>query len=240
MEILRQEAPRLLGRAILPVAKIGQTGGTVFLFNYLVEQGRAGQGDRVATFLVTTRSVASGLVATLGLVRHMISPPGHASDELAFPRWSGQWLRPADDRIDVALLPFAHLEEHARRKGWTWDTQQVTDGMLPKPGEQLSILIDEVAAYGYEPQLATGLADWKPVLRPVSLQHMPGGAVGANGAQAVLPGAPVVALAPRPGGYRFVVAGMTGTPAASDDGTPQPFIPGAEIRAAAREIFEHG
>jgi len=84
MEILQQKAPRLLGRAILPVAKIGQTGGTVFLFNYLVEQGRAGQGKKFVTFLVTTRGVASGPAATLGLVRHMISPPGYASDELAF------------------------------------------------------------------------------------------------------------------------------------------------------------
>jgi hypothetical protein len=240
MEILQQEAPRLLGRAILPVAKIGHTGGTVFLFNYLVEQGRAGHGDKVATFLVTTRGVASGPAATLGLARHMISPQGHASDELAFPQWSDQWLRPADNQIDLALLPFAHLKDHARRKGWTWDTQQVTDGMLPKPGEQLSLLVDEIAVYGYEPQPARGLADWKPVLRPVSLQHMPDGAVGVSSAQTVLPGAPVVALAPRPSGYRFVVAGITGSPTASGDGTTQPFIPGAEIRAAAQEIFEHG
>ena len=113
--------------------------------------------------------------------------------------------------------------------------------MLPKPGEELSILVDEVAVYGYEPQSAKSLADCKPVLRPVSFQDMPGGSVGVNGAQAVLPGAPIVALAPRPSGYRFVVAGMTGSPTASSDGTtPQPFIPGAEIRTAAQEIFERG
>ena len=241
MEILQQQVPRLLGRAILPVEKPGHAGGTVMLFNYLVEQQRAGHGDRVVTLLVPTRGVASGPAATLGLVRHMISPPGRASDELAFPGWSGHWLRPADDHIDLALLPFAHLDNHARRKGWTWDTQQVTDGMLPKPGEQLSVLADEVAVYGYETQPAANLADRKPVLRPVSLQLMPAGTVGVDGAQTVLPGAPVVALAPRPSGYRFVVAGLAGSPIAGDDGmTLRPLIPAAEIRTAAQEIFERG
>jgi hypothetical protein len=75
----------------------------------------------------------------------------------------------------------------------------------------------------------------------VSFQDMPGGSLGVNGAQTVLPGAPIVALAPRPGGYRFVVAGMTGSPTVSGGGTtPPPFIAGAEIRTAAQEIFEHG
>ncbi len=242
MEILQQEVPRRLGRALLPVEKSGQAGGTVFLFNYLVEPGRAGHGDKVAAFLVTTRGVAGGPIATLGLVRRMISPPGRASDELAFPQWSDQWIRPADDQIDVAILPFAHLEDHGRRTGWAWTTQEVTDGMLLKPGEQLSVLGDELAAYGYEAQPAKGLADWTPALRPVSFQQAPHGTVSIDGARAVLPGAPVVAVAPRPGGYaRFVVAGMVGSRAAGGDGaTPRPFIPGAVIRAAAQEIFERG
>src|SRR5258708_26351283 len=98
--------------------------------------------------------------------------------------------------------------------------------MLPKPGEQLSVLADEVAVYGYEPQPATNLADRNPVLRPVSLQLMPASTVGVAGAQTVLPGAPVVALAPRPNGYQFLVAGLAGSPLASDDRTPlRPRLP---------------
>jgi hypothetical protein len=70
---------------------------------------------------------------------------------------------------------------------------------------------------------------------------MPAGTVGVDGAQTVLPGAPVVALAPRPSGYRFVVAGLAGSPIAGDDGmTLRPLIPAAEIRTAGQEIFERG
>jgi hypothetical protein len=243
VEILQREAPRLLERAILPLEPDAEhpSGATVFLFNHLLNPGTtAGADERVLTFLITCRSNVNGPVGELGIPRHMARYPDRACEVLLFTHWADQWSRPADSNIDVALLPFFHLESHARRKGWEWNTQEVTDGMLLQPAEQVPALADEPAAYGYEPSQLRNPAHQRPVLRPISFQHLPNGTPGVAGTPASFAGAPVIALTPRPdGNARFVVAGMIGSPNSTDATSPNPFTPAPQIRTAAAETYRH-
>jgi hypothetical protein len=164
------------------------SGATVFLFNHLLNSGTtAGADERVLTFLITCRSNVNGQVGELGIARHMARDPDRASEVLLFTHWADQWSRPADSNIDVALLAFFHLESHARRKGWEWNTQEVTDGMLLQSAEQVPVLADELAAYGYEPSQLRNPAHQRPVLRPISFQHLPNGAPGVVGTPAIGP-----------------------------------------------------
>jgi hypothetical protein len=114
------------------------------------------------------------------------------------------------------------------------------DGTLLQSAEQVPVLTDELAAYGYEPSQLRNPAHQRPVLRPISLQRLPNGAPDVVGTPASFAGAPVIALTPRPdGNARFVVAGMIGSPNSTDAASPNPFTPAPQIRAAAAETYRH-
>lgn len=237
MEILPDEVPARLGRSLLAVDLGDGHGANAFLFNHLVEKGPPDGMDSVLTFLVTTRAVASRPTASVVLARHMIKPIGAAMDLLAFPRWPTMWKHAANDTPAIAMMPFLHLEEHGRSKGWSWDTQEVTDGMLLAPGAPLEVRTDEFAAYGYEADVGP---DRRPALHSVGLAPRPDGSAGIVGAAALLPGALVIGLAPvGDGNLRFVVAGVIGSAEAGDlPSTPRPMVAGSEIRRVAQEIFD--
>jgi len=219
-----KEAPDLVGRAMVPIRKDDGTQGCAVIFNHLVDTAP----DRVLTFLVTPRGVASGARASVVLPPHMIDAPHGAPATLTVDGWSEQWERTANHRIDLAFLPFYRLAE----PGWAWDAQEVTDGMLLGPNERLTILGDELAAIGYD-------GGTMPSVRPVSVERRPDGAPGVFAPRTMAPGALIVALTPAGAGEaRFVVVGLVGAADPDDDhGTPRPIIPAWLIRQAAQEIF---
>lgn len=241
MEILRREASHRLERALLPVEPNSghPSGGTLFLFNYLIDQVTTGEGvgDRVMTFLVTSGSTATGEVAGLGLSRHMLDDPEVASDMLLFTNWSEQWHSPGGLEADAALLPFFHLEAHARGKGWRWRTQEVTEGMLLDDLD-VPFVGNEFAAYGYELQSGSTIAQQRPVLHPISFERLPNGSPGVVGPPASFSGAPILALTPRTdSNLRFVVAGMVGSTTSVDGQTHLLFTPAPTIRDAAAKLY---
>src|SRR5690242_10449085 len=152
VEILRRELPRALSKAVLAVEPGAghPAGGTLFLFNYLISAATAEDPDTFLTFVVTADAVTAGSFAGLVMPRHMVSEPDTASDMLAFVGWADQWYRPKQDGSDVALMPFAELQQHAASKGWHWITQEVTDGMLLGLDDPLDVYGDELVAYGYQ------------------------------------------------------------------------------------------
>ena len=239
MQIL-SEATHRLEQAILALEpdEGHPHGGTMFLFNHLLPPTGTGEPvDRVVTFLVTSAEAASGGLGRLTMARHMVDAPD-AAEVLLFRDWSDQWLRPTDPNADVAVLPFAHLDNHAARKGWNWTTQEVTDGMLLKPADRVAVLPGELAVYGYEPS-QLGSAAQRPSVRPVGIESLPNGSVGVVGAPASFTGAPVIALAELPDGYaRFVVAGLVGSSTHADPAAPRPLVPASLIRTAAAQVAD--
>jgi hypothetical protein len=172
--------------------------------------------------------VAAGERASLVLAPHMIEAPDGAPAELSIDAWSQQWERTANHRTDLALLPFYRLAE----PGWSWDVQEVTDGMLLRPDERLTLLGDELAAVGYD-------GGAMPSVRPVSIERRPDGTPGVFAPRTMAPGSLIVALSPAgQGTARFVVVGLVGAADSADEhGLPRPIIPGWLVRQAGREIF---
>ncbi len=146
MEILLREVPALLGRALLLLmpGPNRAVGGTAFLYNHLVNRGSDDEPDAYVTFLITARSMTTGEYGFLGIPRHMVSDPD-AAEHLVFRDWSHAWQHPADERFGLAALPYYHLAVHAERKGWSWRTDEVTDGMLHS-GDRLAVWRGELAA----------------------------------------------------------------------------------------------
>jgi len=117
VKFLEQVAPQLLERALLRLRPDDghRDGGTLFLFNHLIERAADG-GDLVLTFLVTSRHAANGPLGRIALSRHMVDDPEGASDELVVRDWAGVWSPRSDERPDVVVWPFFGLEEHAQRR----------------------------------------------------------------------------------------------------------------------------
>ncbi|MDO3702110.1 hypothetical protein Q3W71_10515 [Micromonospora sp. C28SCA-DRY-2] len=110
------ELCQLVGRAILPFRGIGQvpaTAGTAFFFR-----------DPVGEYLLTADALTDAPLGELGLRASLTEPAGAAGDVVPAPE---SWLHRTE--IGVAILPTAGLHEDARRAGWRWRTQQVTDGV---------------------------------------------------------------------------------------------------------------
>lgn len=184
--------------------------------------------------------MTTGEYGFLGIPRHVVSDPGTA-EHLVFQGWSHAWQYPADRRVGLAALPHYHLAAHAERKGWSWLTDEVTDGML-HCGDQLAVWRGELAAYSYEADGATGIARQQPVLRAVDIVPARDGTPGISDVPASLVGAPIMALTPRADGdLGFFVVGMVGAGQLNADtahaGPLRALVPAAAIRSGVDEIY---
>ena len=242
MEILPREAPGLLGRALIPLmpGPGRAVGGTAFLYNHLLTRGSGDEPDAYITFLITARGMTTGEYGFLGIPRHMVSDPG-AAEHLVFQDWSHAWQHPADEHFGLAALPYYYLAAHAERTGWSWHTDEVTDGMLHS-GDQLAVWKGELAAYGYEADGVDGVARQQPVLRAVDIAPARDGTPGVSGMPASFVGAPIVALTPRADGkLGFFIVGMVGEGQLNTDtaqaGPVRPLVSAAAIRSGVDEIY---
>jgi hypothetical protein len=114
------------GGCTLPVGPLGGRGGTAFLYNELVES--TPDEDRVREWLLTADVLTRSEVGEVRLRPELIQPAGAAADHLAVLEFEQGWSRAAK----VALMRSTLLHEHAERKGWSWSTQQVTDGVAAR------------------------------------------------------------------------------------------------------------
>jgi hypothetical protein len=134
-------------------------------------------------------------------------------------------------------MPFSGLRSHAERKGWRWNTQEVTVGMMLKVGEKLDVYRGELIAFGY------GAQGDGPRVQPLRLEQGPAG-IKVVGATAASSGSPVIALSavdPAAKQLRFVLVGMVGSvpPDAQGDGeTTLGLTLAPTIFAGATEVYD--
>ncbi|MGS2616919.1 hypothetical protein ACVCAH_20695 [Micromonospora sp. LZ34] len=110
------ELCQLLGRAILPYRGTGAAptaAGTAFFFR-----------DPAGEYLLTADALTRESPGELGVRASVTEPTGAAADVVPVP--DGWTHRP---EVGVAILPTDGLHEDARRAGWRWRTQQVTEGV---------------------------------------------------------------------------------------------------------------
>lgn len=124
------------GRCTLPIGPLRGRAGTAFLYNELLES--TPEDDLVREWLLTAAVLTRGDVGEVRLRPELIEPAGAAADHLAVLKFEQGWSRAAN----VAATPSAFLHDHARRKGWSWSTQQVTDGVAAR-AEHLGTLNGE-------------------------------------------------------------------------------------------------
>jgi hypothetical protein len=156
-----------VSRSTFPVRVVGPTNtvtagpllGTAFLFNELVES--LPDVDRVREYLLTADVLTRADVGEFQIRAELTEPAGMASDVLVMPRFSDRWQHRPD--LGVAVMSTDGLHEHARRKGWSWVTQEVTDGLAAR--------VDTIARIGAEP--ATAFVLGHPVGHPVGRNRGP-------------------------------------------------------------------
>ena len=229
-----------IGRGLIPIHadRDRPEGGTAFLFNHLVEsRSELGEPDRVFRFLVTHAALVRGsLIATTTTPRAMVTTPA-ASDFIAWDQWSHQWHFSRNVPVALAFHPFYELQEHARRKGWKWETTAVTDGMVPK--SQFSIARDMTAAIGFEPwELPNPNA--VPSVRPVVAEPIGGSTtLGVRGLPASYCGAPVFGFEPfGEGRLRLILLGVVAGTVDGEGSNARALVMGGALRNAAADVYE--
>ena len=225
---------RDVGRATLAIGGFAGDGktlpGTAFLYNHLVEQGP--EYDRVVTFLVTAGALARCDMAEIWLRDDCIAPPGPAADKLISTRFAEEWTLAGSGADEFAVTPFAHYEEHARSKGWSWDTQEITFGLCPKPDDWARF--DRSWAYvvfhsekdTFRPLTVTANGLQRDGDRWTLARELPRGTLGS----------PIFSLqlATRGDAVRLVIVGLVG-----DDRGPTPaVIPMSSVQALTAEIVD--
>ncbi|MFD9289757.1 hypothetical protein ACFWBV_15985 [Streptomyces sp. NPDC060030] len=111
---------------------------TAFWFNDLVD---ATSGTEVVEqYLVTAAEMTRYDLGELTL-RPELCEPVMSAERLLVTGFSDAWTVLGD--LGVAVMPTSGLHAHGRRKGWTWTTDEITDGLAAHH--------DDIARIGAEP-----------------------------------------------------------------------------------------
>ncbi|WP_405439864.1 hypothetical protein OG373_22215 [Streptomyces avidinii] len=114
------------GRATLPFqrANRAEQHATAFWFNELVEE--TDEGAAVRQYLVTAGERTRYDMAEFTL-RPELCAPAMSAEKLAMTGFAEGWIHLGD--LGVAVMPDTPLYAYAARKGWSWTTDEVTDGV---------------------------------------------------------------------------------------------------------------
>lgn len=129
------------GRSTLPFteARAHRDAGTAFWYNDLVDSSTPGR-EVIRQYLVTAEALTRHELGRWTLRDGLCAPEGGA-DELMMPDFASKWIRL--EGLGVAVMPTVDLHTHAERKGWSWTTEEITEG--------LAAVADDLAAIGAEP-----------------------------------------------------------------------------------------
>ncbi|MET7644651.1 hypothetical protein ABZS83_13565 [Streptomyces sp. NPDC005426] len=133
------------GRATLPYqqAHRGEAFGTAFWFNDLLTEEADGT-ETYRQYLVTAGASTRYDLAEIRL-RAGLSDSAMSANALMMTRFQAGWIPLGDSGVSV--LPTGVLHALARRKGWAWATDEITDGVAAR-AEDVSRLGDApVPAY---------------------------------------------------------------------------------------------
>ncbi|BFU46214.1 hypothetical protein [Krasilnikovia sp. MM14-A1004] len=186
--------------------------GTAFWYNHLIQA--TPRRDIFTQYLITAEALTTFDLATF-TVRPELGDPAPSADILAIADFRTAWTRLPE--LGIALMPAAMLHAYADRKGWRWNTHEITDGLAARESDIATIGRTPVEAYvlghdvGEGQEREQGLAVGAVVLdgrgRLRWNARMPVGCVGA----------PVFISVPVGGGqYRLVCLGVV-LPGESDN-----------------------
>ncbi|MEU1471250.1 hypothetical protein ABZ434_23860 [Streptomyces sp. NPDC005761] len=133
------------GRATLPYqqAHRGEVFGTAFWFNDLLAEDAEGS-ETYRQYLVTAGAATRYDLAEIRL-RPQLSDSVMSSNGLMMLRFQEGWIPLGDSGVSV--LPADVLHALARRKGWAWATDEVTDGVAAKAEDVARLDGTPVRAY---------------------------------------------------------------------------------------------
>lgn len=126
-------------RATLPfqAARADRSFGTAFWYNDLIET-RDGR-EIIRQYLVTAAPRTRYEIGQWTL-REGLSDPEQPLDELVMGGFVKKWTALGD--LGVAVMPTVELHVHAEKRGWRWDTQEVTAGLAAGP-EDIALFDDD-------------------------------------------------------------------------------------------------
>ncbi|MFJ4829108.1 hypothetical protein ACIP79_04140 [Streptomyces sp. NPDC088747] len=188
------------GRATLPFQRANREEhhATAFWFNELVES--TGEEEVIRQYLVTAGESTEIKLAEFTL-RADLCAPVMSAEKLVMADFAEGWTH-LDD-LGVAVMPTAGLHAHAVRKGWSWTTDEITDGLAATDEDIAALGESPVPAYllGHVLDTGTGEREQAVVVGEVS-RTGDGGVRWAGELPQGCVGAPVFVGA-RLGGDRF-------------------------------------
>ncbi|MGW1667445.1 hypothetical protein [Streptomyces sp. NPDC002324] len=132
------------GGATLPFKRANRETdhATAFWFNELVESGP--DGDVIRQYLVTAGDMTRIDLAEVTL-RPSLGIPEPSASRLAMLDFAEGWIHLGT--LGVAVLPTSVLHTYAERKGWRWNTDEITDGVAAQNEDIARIGKGPVPAY---------------------------------------------------------------------------------------------
>jgi len=179
------------GGATLPFQEAHREGhhATFFWFNELLDSGPDG-GEVVRQFLVTAGELTRIDLAEV-TVRPSLCDPAPSAGKLLITDFAEGWTHLGDSGdLGVAVMPAAVLHTYADRKGWRWNTDEITDGVAARDEDIARIGAEPVVAYvlGHDVDPDDGARDQAAVVGEVARAsdgtirwggRLPQGCVGA-------------------------------------------------------------
>ncbi|MFF1372579.1 hypothetical protein OG280_21700 [Streptomyces virginiae] len=113
-------------RATLPFQRANRAEqyATAFWFDELVKE--TAEGAVVRQYLVTAGEPTRVETAEITLRQELCSP-AMSAEKLAMTGFAEGWIHLGD--LGVAVMPDTPLYAYAARKGWSWTTDEITDGV---------------------------------------------------------------------------------------------------------------
>lgn len=132
-------------RATLPYqqAHRGELFGTAFWFNDLLSENADGT-ETYHQYLVTAGTSTYCRIAEIRM-RPELSESAKSSNNLLMTDFQEGWIPLGDSGVSV--MPTTVLHALARRKGWAWATDEITEGLAAKAEDIEALGDDPVPAY---------------------------------------------------------------------------------------------
>ena len=108
--------------------------GTAFWYNHLVED--TPEREVYVEYLVTAEAL-TGIEYADFTLRAEVADPAPSADHVIVTEFAAGWTRLP--RVGVAVMPATILHAYADRKGWKWDTDQITDGLAAREADVATI-----------------------------------------------------------------------------------------------------
>lgn len=132
------------GRSTLPFQRAHreEQHATAFWFNELV--GTTAEGEIIRQYLVTAGEPARVEMAEFTLRPDLCTPAMSAANLMLIDFAQG-WTHLGD--LGVAVMPTTGLHAHGARKGWSWTTDEITDGIAATEEDVAGLGEHPIAAY---------------------------------------------------------------------------------------------